>query len=239
MTVTASFWKLKKPVNGYAHETGNELVTQAAAGRCFQILDSVPLARSVSYKNRIKVRFLEDGYYCWLDSAEFDGWIVESESFKPLLLTHNEIKMRIPKVLAWIEKASLRPNEYLWGGTLGPNFDCSGLVQTAFAQNGIWLPRDAYQQEEFCKPLYLTVQNLSNLLAGDLIFFGDSLRCSHVAIFCGKGFYWHSSGRNQGRNGIGCDCLSLSDTNPIACHYRSQLRGAGRIVACYDGLSLP
>ena len=130
-------------------------------------------------------------------------------------------------------------NTYLWGGTIGPDLDCSGLVQTAFASTGIWLPRDAYQQEQFCEPLAVAPDEISELRAGDLIFFGTPERCTHVGIHLEDGRYMHSSGREHGRNGIGIDSLSPEDLHPVACHYRGELRGAGRVTRCHDGSTLP
>ena len=40
---------------------------------------------------------------------------------------------RLDAVVAFGLKALGQPNRYLWGGSLGPDFDCSGLVQTAYA----------------------------------------------------------------------------------------------------------
>ena len=62
-----------------------------------------------------------------------------------------------------------RSNYYLWGGTVRPNYDCSGLMQAAFASVGIWLPRDAYQQEGFTQAI-----TIGELATGDLVFFGTS-----------------------------------------------------------------
>ena len=53
---------------------------------------------------------------------------------KTNLIEFNEISIqkKIPLILDWIKDQSKLKNKYLWGGTLGPNFDCSGLIQTAF-----------------------------------------------------------------------------------------------------------
>jgi cell wall-associated NlpC family hydrolase len=142
-------------------------------------------------------------------------------------------------VLAFAEAARHRPNRYLWGGTLGPDFDCSGLVQTAFAQAGIWLPRDAYLQERFCRPVAVASGVTSLLRPGDLLFFGTPRRCTHVALHLGGGRYLHSSGRQHGRDGIGIDDLNPRNRDPVACHYRGELRGAGRVMHSHDGSPLP
>jgi hypothetical protein len=60
-----------------------------------------------------------------------------------------------------------------------------------------------------------------------------------VAIHLGQGRYMHSSGQEHGRNGIGIDSIHPSDQHPVACHYRSELRGAGRVTRCHDGTTLP
>ena len=128
---------------------------------------------------------------------------------------------------------------YLWGGSLGPDYDCSGLVQRAYAAAGIWLPRDAYLQERFCRAVAVRPGQSQLLEPGDLIFFGSARRCTHVGLHLGDGRYLHSSGREHGRNGIGIDDLHPRNRDPVAAHYRAELRGAGRVMHSHDGSPLP
>jgi cell wall-associated NlpC family hydrolase len=160
-------------------------------------------------------------------------------NWSPRLLDAASIQERLALVLHWLNNAAQIPNTYRWGGTIGPDLDCSGLVQTAFASQSIWLPRDAYQQERFCSPVAVRPGNDQLLRPGDLLFFGTEQRCTHVAIHLGQGRYMHSSGQEHGRNGIGIDSIHPSDQHPVACHYRSELRGAGRVTRCHDGTTLP
>jgi hypothetical protein len=72
---------------------------------------------------------------------------------------------------------------YLWGGeTPGVGFDCSGLVQAAYAVAGMSLPRVAQDQ-------YNTTPKLAPgavLTPGDLVFFGGSAdSIDHVGLYVG------------------------------------------------------
>ncbi len=234
-----SCWTLSAAVNGYAGSSNDELITQAAAGRSFQLIKD--LSKDHGGDNqfpRFEVRLLEDGYKCWFEFSAIFGLAFSRPPWEPKLFTKNQIQDRIPSVLIWLEQATSQRNQYLWGGTIGPDFDCSGLVQAAFASQEVWLPRDAYQQERFCESLVISPTNYQMLLPGDLLFFGTSQKCTHVAIYKGAGMYCHSSGITDGRNGIGCDSLEPEDTNTVAFHYRSRLRGAGRVVRCHNGITL-
>jgi cell wall-associated NlpC family hydrolase len=185
------------------------------------------------------VRLLEDGYPGWLEPTALLGAAVASD--RPLLerLPRSTIAQRLSQVLAFAETARQQPNTYLWGGSLGPDYDCSGLVQRAFASAGIWIPRDAYLQERFCQPVAVQPGQTQLLAPGDLIFFGTLQRCTHVGLHLGGGHYLHSSGVAHGRNGIGLDDLAPHNTHPVARHYRLELRGAGRVMHSHDGSPLP
>ena len=227
LLATQSCWRLRSNVNGYSRATGDGLATQANAGRSFRILKVVG--------SRLQVMLLDDGYQCWIDQDAVIGKAELRGAWKPRLLTAAEIERRIPNVLAWSERVEQQPNSYLWGGTTEPDMDCSGLMQMAFASQQIWIPRDAYQQEQFCQPIAMTPGACHLLQPGDLIFFGSLQRCTHVGLHLGNGRYRHSSGKEHGRNGIGIDSLQPQDNHPVACHYRAELRGAGRVVRCHDG----
>jgi cell wall-associated NlpC family hydrolase len=68
---------------------------------------------------------------------------------------------------------------YLWGGEGRGGFDCSGLVQAAYATAGIQLPRTAQQQYDAGPAVPAGTQ----LEPGDLVFFGsDPGNISHVGI---------------------------------------------------------
>ena len=230
LLATQSCWRLLSNVNGYSRATGHGLTTQANQGRSFRILKVVG--------SRLQVMLLDDGYQCWIDQDAVIGKAELRGAWKPRLLTAAEIERRIPNVLAWSERVEQQPNSYLWGGTTEPDMDCSGLMQMAFASQNIWIPRDAYQQEQFCQPIAVTPGACHLLRPGDLIFFGSRQRCTHVGLHLGNGRYRHSSGEEHGRNGIGIDSLQPQDNHPVACHYRAELRGAGRVVRCHDGQAL-
>jgi cell wall-associated NlpC family hydrolase len=140
-------------------------------------------------------------------------------------------------VIAFAQAAMTQPNFYLWGGTVAPNYDCSGLVQHAFSTQGIWLPRDAYQQEAFVQRFENKGNRSEDLVEtlepGDLIFFGTPVRATHVALYLGDGAYIHSSGKDQGRNGIGIDSLT-DHRGQVSRNYYAQVRGAGRVVSSYQ-----
>ena len=73
---------------------------------------------------------------------------------------------------------------YVWGGEGPAGFDCSGLVQWAYAVAGIGLPRVAQDQFDAGPP----VPAGAPLLPGDLVFFGASSRAvAHVGIYLGDG----------------------------------------------------
>jgi hypothetical protein len=235
-SLSGTLWRLGRSLDTYSRPQGSGLATQVAAGRHLRVLDG----RSEPQASRVRVRLLEDGYPCWLPLTDLmDHGERVAHPPLPRPWERPAIEAAIPAVLAFAEQARTLPNHYLWGGTLGPDFDCSGLVQTAFANVGIWLPRDAYLQERFCRPVAVQPGQTSLLKPGDLIFFGTPQRCTQVGLHLGGGRYLHSSGREHGRDGLGEDDLNPGNIDPVATHYRLTLRGAGRVMHSHDGGALP
>jgi cell wall-associated NlpC family hydrolase len=174
------------------------------------------------------VYLCEDDYPGWVSLADFDSLQSATVHYQAATFSESEIKKLLAEVIAFTQKAMQQSNYYLWGGTVGPNYDCSGLMQAAFVSVGIWLPRDAYQQEGFTQPI-----TIAELVAGDLVFFGTSQKATHVGLYLGDGHYIHSSGKEQGRNGIGIDVLS-EQGDAVSQSYYQQVRGAGRVIKSYE-----
>ncbi|MET9962045.1 C40 family peptidase [Streptomyces sp. NPDC006326] len=71
---------------------------------------------------------------------------------------------------------------YVMGGTGPSSFDCSGLVQAAYRQAGISLPRMSQDQSSEG-----TSVSLSALQPGDILYWGSRGNAYHVAIYVGGG----------------------------------------------------
>jgi lipoprotein Spr len=77
---------------------------------------------------------------------------------------------------------------YKWGGNTKSGVDCSGFTKNVFDKLGYKLPRTASQQHDF-------TQRVSKRSAqtGDLVFFREKGRISHVGIYLEDGYIVHAS----------------------------------------------
>ena len=83
--------------------------------------------------------------------------------------------------------------QYRYGGA-NPNegFDCSGLVFYTYTQTGFSVPRTS--QELFRAARKIPLDNAG---AGDLMFFQDQAKLSHVGIYLGDGKFVHAPAAGQ------------------------------------------
>lgn len=119
------------------------------------------------------------------DAEPFDRWVASLKTDRASLVKTSRRFIGIP---------------YLWGGTSAKGVDCSGLMKMVFLLNGMVLPRDASQQAR-AGEVVDSVRDFSNLLPGDLLFFGRKATDStaekvvHVGMWIGNDEYIQSLGR--------------------------------------------
>lgn len=105
---------------------------------------------------------------------------------------------------------------YLYGGsTPDTGFDCSGLVFYTYAQSGVTVPRTSLEQFRLARKI-----SLNEALEGDILFFEDQEKLSHVGIYIGAGQFVHapSSGR----------MVSIASLDNA--YYQMHLVGVGRLL---------
>jgi hypothetical protein len=223
-------------LNLYSSPELTSLTTQSPPDRLLTIDNSENSEGILPPTVPLVVKLMADSYPGWLDPQDWSLLVADQTVYSVPTVTIAEIKSRLPEAIAFTQAAMQVQNEYLWGGTVAPNYDCSGLMQAAFLSVGIQLPRDAYQQEAFLEPIGWTdLPNLlEQLVPGDLVFFGTPEKATHVGLYLGNEQYIHSSGRDHGRNGIGVDRLSHAESHAVSRHYLETLRGACRVVKSYS-----
>jgi hypothetical protein len=219
---TSNEYQCRVDLDLYSSPMCEGLATQAAKARHLWIESVTPTEQA------IPVRLCEDNYPGWLKLEDVGKLELTTDTYQPLQIDRSTIAARIPQIIAFTQAAMQVPNHYLWGGTVAPNYDCSGLMQAAFGSQGIWLPRDSYQQEAFVEQI-----SIEDLRPGDLIFFGTPAKTDHVALNLGNLQYIHSSGIQMGRNGIGIDTLTDGTDDPVSCGYYAKLRCCGRVMTSY------
>jgi hypothetical protein len=109
---------------------------------------------------------------------------------------------------------------YVWGAEGPDTYDCSGLVQAAYAAAGVSLPRVARAQFRATAPVPATA-----MVPGDLLFFGpdraDPETIHHVGIYLGSGQMVHAP--------------TAGDVVRVAPVWWAEFFGAARVVGAVSG----
>ena len=111
---------------------------------------------------------------------------------------------------------------YVWGGTAANGFDCSGLVQWAYAQHGIRLPRMSRDQARSGSEVPPVLEALQ---PGDVLLFAAQPGggVTHVGMYVGELKFIHSSS-----TGVKLSRLELLD--PDGAWWVARWVGARRVV---------
>jgi NlpC/P60 family protein len=116
---------------------------------------------------------------------------------------------------------------YQWGGTAANGFDCSGLIQYAYGQHGIRLPRMSREQAKTGTEIPPVAEALQ---PGDILLFavqpGGGI--SHVGMYVGEGKFIHSS-----NSGVRLSYLDPHD--PEAGYWLPRWVGVRRVLATGGG----
>jgi len=82
---------------------------------------------------------------------------------------------------------------YVWGGEKPGGFDCSGLLQWAWAKEGVQIPRTTYEQWKAGRPV-----SKRALQPGDAVFFRPGTRGpGHVGMYVGNGRFIEAPRRGK------------------------------------------
>ncbi len=103
---------------------------------------------------------------------------------------------------------------YCYGGSTKECTDCSGFVKNVYDKYGYNLPRTSSDQYKFGDKI-----GDNNAQAGDLVFFSDNNKITHVGIYLGGNVFIHASSSN------GVIKQSLSDS-----YYVKRFAGFCRVI---------
>jgi cell wall-associated NlpC family hydrolase len=105
---------------------------------------------------------------------------------------------------------------YRYGGANPKQgFDCSGLVFYTFSQTGLSIPRTS--QAQFKAARKISIEQADR---GDLVFFQDQEKLSHVGIYLGDGRFVHAPA-----SGRSVSVASLAEP-----YYQRHLVAVGRLL---------
>jgi hypothetical protein len=111
---------------------------------------------------------------------------------------------------------------YQWGGTAENGFDCSGLIQYAYGQHGIRLPRRGRDQAGAGAEVTPVVEALR---PGDILLFsaGPGAGVTHVGMYVGEEKFIHSSAS-------GVKLSRLTPEDPDGAYWIARWVGARRVI---------
>jgi cell wall-associated NlpC family hydrolase len=127
-------------------------------------------------------------------------------------------------IVGTAREAMGRPYRFGGRGDGGGGFDCSGLIQFAYGQHGVALPRVSVDQAQSGVGIPREVEQL---LPGDLLTFSKKpggMQVSHIGMYVGEGRFIHSSSSK------GVAESALDDDDPAGRWWVRRWVGARRVL---------
>lgn len=110
---------------------------------------------------------------------------------------------------------------YSWGGSDANGYDCSGLIQWAYGEHGVLLPRTSRDQARTGMSVDASV---AALRPGDILTFNvNGNGVSHVGLYVGDGEFIHSSS-------TGVRLSSLTASDPDSRWWQARWAGVRRVL---------
>ncbi len=158
------------------------------------------IAGFLEFGDKRKLLDYERGYFLVQLDDGYTGWVEEKHVKLPGDGGNPFLEPRGQRNISDIRKSIISTARgyigvpYEWGGTSSSGFDCSGFVQTVFAENGITLPRGSGDQFREGDKI-----SKKDMVPGDLIFFHTyTSGPSHVGIWLGDGRFIHAESSPAG-----------------------------------------
>ena len=139
------------------------------------------IIRYICFNSLLRIDSIENEYKVILPDGIM-GWSDEKFLTNPFTSTRENILKTAVQFLG---------TPYRWGGKTSFGMDCSGFIQSVFKSVGIEFPRDAYQQYDFLSESKIRLEEVQS---GDLLFFSEKRKITHVAIVLSEHEFIHARG---------------------------------------------
>jgi cell wall-associated NlpC family hydrolase len=113
-----------------------------------------------------------------------------SRDLTPIEAPPNRAGLSMERALILSHAQQAIGTPYRFGGNTPEGLDCSGLVEMTYRAAGIRVPRTADEQ-------FRALPQVDAPRPGDLLFFGDRRKATHVGIYRGDGQMIHAPGNGR------------------------------------------
>mgnify|MGYP003135618517 FL=1 len=113
-----------------------------------------------------------------------------SRDLTPIEAPPNRAGLSMERALILSHAQQAIGTPYRFGGNTPDGLDCSGLVEMTYRAAGIRVPRSADEQ-------FRALPQVKKPRPGDLLFFGDRRKATHVGIYRGNGQMIHAPGKGR------------------------------------------